>query len=1260
MGRSSTSAGTRTAVTLRSRIARGTSAARSARTPRRSTPCRPRTRSSSCSTSFCRWGSSCVCSWRTCDDAFHEGGHEANPGDQVRPAKPRRDPADVRDEDHHGRHLRRRWIPDRHGPDGFPPRGHRARPPVQDVRRQGRRLPGSLRAHRPRDARDSRRVRQRHQEAPPGDVPEVRTPPAHAPTGAGVHGGDGTSRGARRRRDGGRFRHEGDRSEDDLTHKLVDVLRINQRLRENRDAGAPQLIVEDLWELLQYHVTTYFDNQTSGIPPARHRSGRPLKTLVQRLKGKEGRFRSNLSGKRVNFSARTVISPDPVLSINEVGVPVEAARELTARIPVQCNNVDMVKEWGKGGTTPAAPVGEFYIPGVNYVIRSDGRRIRVTDKNAEAVAETVEIGYIVERQLVDGDIVLFNRQPSLHRMSMMAHEVRVMPHKTFRFNLAVCPPYNADFDGDEMNLHVLQSEEARAEARVLMRVQEHILSPRFGGPVIGGIHDHITGAFLLTYKDAKFTKEETSFILSKIGIRDLPPPAVKKGGQEYWTGKQLFSMILPKDLSLTFKSSIAPKGLTSLRELKDEDALVVIKNGDVSSGTIDENAVGAFKGKILDKIARDYGPDAARTFIDKTTKLAIGAIMVRGFTTGIDDEDIPEEAKKQIAEVLRKAVADVEALVEKYKQGELEQMPGRSLEETLEVDAMKTLGRARDQAGQIASKHLGMENSAVIMARSGARGSMLNLSQMAGSIGQQAVRGERLSRGYWNRTLPHFRKGDLGAEAKGFVRSSYKSGLHPTECFFHAMGGRDGLVRPHGERHVRRDLRGRGRGRRGRASIGGVTMARATTIQALRNRGISKKTAEILADAGFTLEKLAASKPERLAKFIAKKEAEKVLKKLGTAPAAAEAKPAPKREKAKPAARARRPSAKAAEAEPEAPLTIPVKAPPLSAGEQEILDGLKEIGRWLPRFVVTELSKKLHGLKLSKKRLQEVLQRICEKFDLHAIDANESAGIVSAQSIGEPGTQMTMRTFHYAGVAEMNVTLGLPRLIEIVDARRVPSTPIMELYVKSGHTDLERMRKIATEIEMTSLEDIASIETDLVNMRVLAYPDDHRMKSRGVTWSELEEKLKKLGEIQEVLGIGAAPTAMVNEAYNTLQEQGLTVDVRHIMLVSDMMTNDGDVKAIGRHGISGRKSSVLARAAFEITAHHLLRAAITGEVDYLDGVAENVIVGQPVTLGTGAVNLIYKPPPGLPKPTAVAKPKPAVTPPPPVPAPEEPLEEVVP
>ncbi|MFQ5910340.1 MAG: DNA-directed RNA polymerase subunit A', partial [Thermoplasmata archaeon] len=502
----------------------------------------------------------------------------------------------------------------------------------------------------------------------------------------------------------------GDRSEDDLTHKLVDVLRINQRLRENRDAGAPQLIVEDLWELLQYHVTTYFDNQTSGIPPARHRSGRPLKTLVQRLKGKEGRFRSNLSGKRVNFSARTVISPDPLLSINEVGVPVEAARELTVPLHVQSHNLEQVRELVTRGPLPE---GGGYIPGVNYVIREDGRRIRVTDKNAETVAETLDVGYVVERQIQEGDIVLFNRQPSLHRMSMMAHEVRIMPFKTFRFNLAVCPPYNADFDGDEMNLHVLQSEEARAEAKILMRVQEHILSPRFGGPVIGAIHDHISGSFLMTHGDFKFDKEQSTRILSLMGDVKLPKASVVEDGVEYWTGKQLFSLALPDDINMLFKASICQHCDVCSKEECDSDAYVKIIGGEIISGTIDEKSIGAFNGKILDKIARDYGSDRARVFIDQATKVAIGAIMVRGFTTGIDDEDIPESEKMKISEILSNAVMDVRKLVEAYKEGDLEQMPGRSLEETLEVEAMKKLGQARDEAGNHAGRHLGLENSAV-------------------------------------------------------------------------------------------------------------------------------------------------------------------------------------------------------------------------------------------------------------------------------------------------------------------------------------------------------------------------------------------------------------------------------------------------------------------------------------------------------------------------------------------------------------------
>ncbi len=577
----------------------------------------------------------------------------------------------------------------------------------------------------------------------------------------------------------------GQRSEDDLTHKLVDIIRINQRFLENKEAGAPQLILEDLWELLQYHVTTYLDNEVSGIPPARHRSGRPLKTLAQRLKGKEGRFRGSLSGKRVNFSARTVISPDPCLSINEVGVPKVIAEELTVPLYVTERNIEEAREYILRTEHPKA----------NYVIRPDGRRIRVMDTNREELAEKIEPGWIVERQLKDGDIVLFNRQPSLHRMSIMAHYVRVLPYKTFRLNPAVCPPYNADFDGDEMNLHVPQSLEAQAEAKILMAVQQHILSPRFGGPIIGGIHDHISGLYLLTRGERLFTREEVMTLIRPLNVKELPPPKYVKDGKEYWTGKQIFSLILP-DITLEFRAEICQGCDECRKEECPYDAYVIIRNGELVKGTIDEKAVGAFKGIVIDEIVRKFGNDRAKEFIDQMTHLAIRAIMLSGFTIGIDDEDIPEEAIEQIKEVIRKAEERVEELIKAYREGNLEPMPGRSLEETLEMMIMRELGRARDQAGKIAGRYLGMDNPAVIMAVSGARGSMLNLTQMAACIGQQSVRGERINRGYTysNRTLPHFKPGDLGAKARGFVESSYKRGLNPVEFFFHAMGGREGLV----------------------------------------------------------------------------------------------------------------------------------------------------------------------------------------------------------------------------------------------------------------------------------------------------------------------------------------------------------------------------------------------------------------------------------------------------------------------------------
>ena len=1085
----------------------------------------------------------------------------------------------------------------------------------------------------------------------------------------------------------------GQRSEDDLTHKLVDIIRINQRFMENREAGAPQLIIEDLWELLQYHVTTFMDNEISGTPPARHRSGRPLKTLSQRLKGKEGRFRGSLSGKRVNFSARTVISPDPTLSLNEVGVPNRVATEMTQTMNVNERNLEKARRYVSNGPEDH--------PGANYVRREDGRRLKVTEKNCEELAEKVEPGWEVSRHLVDGDIVIFNRQPSLHRMSIMAHEVVVMPYKTFRLNTTVCvagdtevdcdgysrrienikgdwedetvvtydpdeteeretglqdfwsllpeeygagvyrvetpsgeivatsdhplqtpdglarvdelspgdrllrrpvelpefepstseqiavstddieraappetymeharskldsllpfdshsrtgvvvarlaghlvgdgslgldgqrarvtfqapkpdledierdlkrlgfdpespthrendaqivaadgstldvsgdgyamelrskplatffaaagvptgdkttsrfrvpewirtgpaaikrgflsayfgaelstpkkrgpklfeqpvfkvaktpdvldsgrqfiddvsnmlesfgtsvsnvredpgnqrtdgsstttltaeldasqgsvrnlysrigytyngdaateariaaaylseklaeldrlaavavtarqadgeygelksiakthgvnpgrvrrwrqrdieqpratdfpeyedwrtgrvadaeeglvweaiseideadhqrvydvttedeahrfvtnsfvgsncPPYNADFDGDEMNMHALQNEEARAEARVLMRVQEQMLSPRFGENILGAIQDHITGTYLLTNTNPRFNETQALDLLRATRIDELPEPdgvrtsgaragssdATATDGEEdgtasgseedgtaYWTGRTIFSELLPEGLDLEFTSSTGDT--------------VVIEDGQLIEGTIDEDAVGAFEGDVVDSIAKQYSRTRGRIFINEVSSLAVRTMMHFGFSISIDDESIPPEAQAQVDEAIEEANERVEELIDAYEAGDLESLPGRTIDETLEMKIMQTLGQARDSAGDIAEDHFADDNPAVIMAESGARGSMLNLTQMAGCVGQQAVRGERINRGYENRTLSHYAEGDLSSDAHGFVKHSYREGLEPKEFFFHAMGGREGLV----------------------------------------------------------------------------------------------------------------------------------------------------------------------------------------------------------------------------------------------------------------------------------------------------------------------------------------------------------------------------------------------------------------------------------------------------------------------------------
>lgn len=567
----------------------------------------------------------------------------------------------------------------------------------------------------------------------------------------------------------------GERSEDDLTHKLGDIVRINQRLFENINAGAPEIIIEDLWDLLQYHITTFFDNEVAQLPPARHRSGQPLKTITERICSKEGRIRHNLAGKRTNFSARTVISPDPMIHLNEVGIPKVIALKLT--VP------ERLTEWNSAYLKKFIERGPQNYPGANYIVRPDGKRKRITDETKEQLLEEIQPGYIVERHLMDGDIAIFNRQPSLHRMSMMCHRIRVLPFKTFRLNPAVCHPYNADFDGDEMNLHIPQTEEARAEAEILMMVQTQLISPRYGLSVIGCVQDAVTGNYILT-RYLQMDRSHAIDLLAQVGVTDYSGLPKK----EKLNGRDIFSMLLPSDFSFTGKSK---SGET-----------VVIKDGKLIEGVMDKANLGEGSGLLLRNIHQKYGPDICLEILGQISKLGIKVLLISGFTTALSDTDLPENAREKIRTALDDAYHEVDGFIESMKKGKLETFPGKTRLETLELKILEVLNRARNKTGEIVNQFATVEkkgsavwdSGTLIMAKSGSRGNPLNLAQMAACVGQQAMRGKRIEKGYRGRTLSCFRRQELSPEARGFIRDGFKAGLNPHEFFFMAMTGRDSLM----------------------------------------------------------------------------------------------------------------------------------------------------------------------------------------------------------------------------------------------------------------------------------------------------------------------------------------------------------------------------------------------------------------------------------------------------------------------------------
>lgn len=446
----------------------------------------------------------------------------------------------------------------------------------------------------------------------------------------------------------------GGSNEDDLTVKLQEILEINAALQLALIKGPMTKTIMEEWDFLQMQVAQYINGEMPGLQ--RPIGTKPIRGLCQRLKGKQGRFRGNLSGKRVDFSARTVISPDPNLRVDQVGVPVHVAKIMTYPERVSRYNIEKLRVRVRNGPDIHPGANQIRTAGEGGFVKS------LAFGDRDRAATMLKIGDVVERHMEDGDIVLFNRQPSLHKVSIMAHRVKVMEWRTFRFNICVCAPYNADFDGDEMNMHLPQTEEARAEACMLMGVHQNLITGRNGEPLVAASQDFLSAAYLLTQKDRFYSKEMFCTLASHFGNADehidIPIPAILKP-VPLWTGKQVFtSLVRPNRNSKTFVN-FEMKEKNYMSDLKrkhfcPKDGYVAFRNGELISGNIAKKTIGdGSKTGLLYVLLRDCGEKYAASLLDRFARLCSRFMgHFKGFSIGVSDVTPSEELQTMKHDIL--------------------------------------------------------------------------------------------------------------------------------------------------------------------------------------------------------------------------------------------------------------------------------------------------------------------------------------------------------------------------------------------------------------------------------------------------------------------------------------------------------------------------------------------------------------------------------------------------------------------------------
>lgn len=1067
------------------------------------------------------------------------------------------------------------------------------------------------------------------------------------------------------------------RGQDDLTRSLNSIVQWNNKLRNQMNSPSNLFCKPDKAILaeLQWTVSSYMNNEVRGEKKATTRIGGASRDMRSRLVGKNGRMRSTQMGKRVNYSARDPITPDVHIDIDQVGVPRCIAEILLKPVLVNAINMALLTKQLKSGIIKFVTVLERGEP---------PRRVLIDLEKPENLPLPLQIGWTVERVMLNNDYVVMNRHPSLHRVSMMGHRVLVLDQPTsqrksrpkeevltFRLNPACCPPYNADFDGDEMNLHFPTTVEAEAELQELMAVPKHIVSPQNSRLALGAVQDCALGLYLIT-EPVLFSRENFFQLLM---LADAPPFDFNTlGSRPQYTGFELVSLFVPPFFSI---------------DIPDQVSFI---NGKMVFGRLSRNVIHI----VINAIVLDFDQDTALKLLSRWQLLACSYLTWRGFSIGLDDCTLDDDSADAITSFIDAAIAKVSE----------SNLPGP-------VKA-QSLSSMLGNLSSIAKRNTGPANSIILMSTSGAKGNSVNLTQIRGAVGQQTINGTSVSG-----LLPAFAQDDESCERYGFIRNSYMTGLTPTEFFHHAMSGREGIV------HTA--VKTAETGYLGRRLVKGNESVRThygdSTVRnafgeilqfSYGNDGCDAMWLERFSVAAFF------DKNDRfLLSAMKSSETELCLVYRDVV-------------------RLRVP-----ESSPIIFVPCDVNRLLLFARSKYqntvsgFVDGEPEYTRGLVRELLdclggtanqsTVLYQAVIVLCLQFNRFIDfcpsiearrwVLSECLARYERARVSPGEMVGIVAAQSIAQPSTQLTLNTFHYAGVREHNVTLGLPRLKELTDASSSPSSPTLIIPLNRATIETPVSRKTMSPFVYRRVLDIGTLDDSglrlslnfeqcaadgtsplmvgallntaspgivlsvtppylddwfilfktpcpaaLLKTVVSGFPEFKTIKSVAshpyssvsrfapypldcdtvliTAGSNLLDFFgyakayhpsiniysaytNHIHEVYNVLGIEAAGAILMAELRHVLSYDGTFVHDRHFQLIVDVMTQTGSIMPLSRHGLNkNMNTGILARASFEATVDQLLEGALRNEVDYLRGVSENIFMGLTPPMGTGTFDVI--------------------------------------